>query len=190
MKSKKNVLLLLVKMIGERHMRNLQKRVRRQFRKVSIVVLTYNNLELNKYCIDSILNKTAYPNYELLILDNCSTDGTVEYLKELDKKQDPRVKIIINEKNSGFAGGNNIAIDQATGDFIMLLNNDTVVTRGWLTNVVKHMSNDPKCGMCGSVTNSIGNEAMIGVNYKNIRATGQVLRTNILECIITNCIQR
>ena len=137
--------------------------------KVSIVVLTYNNLELNKYCIDSILNKTAYPNYELLILDNCSTDGTVEYLKELDKKQDPRVKIIINEKNSGFAGGNNIAIDQATGDFIMLLNNDTVVTRGWLTNVVKHMSNDPKCGMCGSVTNSIGNEAMIGVNYKNIR---------------------
>ena len=61
------------------------------------------------------------------------------------------------------------SIDQATGDFIMLLNNDTVVTRGWLTNVVKHMSNDPKCGMCGSVTNSIGNEAMIGVNYKNIR---------------------
>ena len=60
----------------------------------------------------------------------------MEYLKELDKKQDPRVKIIINEKNSGFAGGNNIAIDQATGDFIMLLNNDTVVTRGWLTNVV------------------------------------------------------
>ena len=93
----------------------------------------------------------------------------MEYLKELDKKQDPRVKIIINEKNSGFAGGNKIAIDQATGDFIMLLNNDTVVTRGWLTNVVKHMSNDPKCGMCGSVTNSIGNEAMIGVNYKNIR---------------------
>ena len=74
-------------------------------------------------------------------------------------------------------------------NFIMLLNNDTVVTRGWLTNVVKHMSNDPKCGMCGSVTNSIGNEAMIGVNYKNIE-NWTVLRTNILECIITNCIQR
>ena len=137
--------------------------------KVSIVVLTYNNLELNQYCIDSILNKTAYPNFELIILDNCSTDGTVEYLKELDKKQDPRVNVIINENNSGFAGGNNIAIEQSTGDFIMLLNNDTVVTRGWLTNAVKHMSNDPKCGMCGSVTNSIGNEAMIGVNYKNIQ---------------------
>ena len=137
--------------------------------KVSIIVLTYNNLELNKFCVDSILEKTAYPNYELIILDNCSTDGTVEYLQELDKKNDPRVKVIINKENSGFAGGNNLAIDQASGDFIMLLNNDTVVTRGWLTNAVKHMANDPKCGMCGSVTNSIGNEAMIGVNYKNIR---------------------
>ena len=136
--------------------------------KVSIVVLTYNNLELNKYCIRSILEKTAYSNYELIVLDNCSTDGTVEYLKELEKAADPRVKVIINEKNSGFAGGNNLAIDQSTGEYIMLLNNDTVVTRGWLTNAVKHMSNDPKCGMCGAVTNSIGNEAMIGVNYRNL----------------------
>ena len=136
--------------------------------KVSIVVLTYNNLELNKYCIRSILEKTAYSNYELIVLDNCSTDGTVEYLKELKRAEDPRVKIIINEKNSGFAGGNNLAIDQSTGEYIMLLNNDTVVTRGWLTNAVKHMSNDPKCGMCGAVTNSIGNEAMIGVNYRNL----------------------
>lgn len=137
--------------------------------KVSIVVLTYNNLKLNKYCVDSILNKTAYSNYELIILDNCSTDGTVEYLTELEKKQNPHVKIIINKQNSGFAGGNNIAIDQSTGDYVMLLNNDTVVTRGWLTNAVKHMENNPKYGMCGAVTNSIGNEAMIGVNYKNLK---------------------
>ena len=137
--------------------------------RVSIVVLTYNNLELNKFCIESVLEKTAYPNYELIVLDNASTDGTVEYLNEVNERKDPRVKIIINPENSGFAGGNNIAIDQATGEFIMLLNNDTVITKGWLTNAVKHMENDPKCGMCGAVTNSIGNEAMIGVNYKNLK---------------------
>lgn len=137
--------------------------------RVSIVVLTYNNLELNKFCIESILEKTAYPNYELIVLDNGSIDGTVEYLNEVNERKDPRVKIIINPENSGFAGGNNIAIDQATGEFIMLLNNDTVITKGWLTNAVKHMENDPKCGMCGAVTNSIGNEAMIGVNYKNLK---------------------
>lgn len=136
--------------------------------KVSIVVLTYNNLSLNKVCIRSVLDKTAYPNFEFLILDNNSSDGTVEYLRELEKEGNQNVKIIINEKNSGFAGGNNIAIKQSTGDFVMLLNNDTVVTRGWLTNAVKHMENDESCGMCGAVTNSIGNEAMIGVVYKNL----------------------
>lgn len=137
--------------------------------KVSIIVLTYNNLELNKVCIESILKKTAYPNYELIILDNLSTDGTVEYLKELEQLKDSRIKIIFNDKNSGFAGGNNKAIKESAGQYIMLLNNDTVVTRGWLTNAVKHLINDEKCGMCGAVTNSIGNEAMIAVNYKNMK---------------------
>lgn len=137
--------------------------------KVSVIVLTYNNLELNKVCIKSILSKTAYPNYELIILDNMSTDGTVEYLKELEKLRYENVKIIFNDRNSGFAGGNNIGISSSTGEFILLLNNDTVVTRGWLTNAVKHLLNDPLCGMCGAVTNSIGNEAMIRVNYKNIK---------------------
>ena len=141
--------------------------------KVSIIVLTYNNLELNRKCIDSILSKTAYPNFELIILDNLSTDGTVEYLHELEKKADPRIKVIYNDNNSGFAGGNNRAMEVSTGDFIMLLNNDTVVTRGWLTNAVKHMQNDVNCGMCGAVTNSIGNEAMIKVHYHNMQELEQ-----------------
>ena len=137
--------------------------------KVNVIVLTYNNLRLNRFCIDSILNNTAYPNYELIVLDNQSTDGTVEYLKELDVKQDPRVKVILNPENSGFAGGNNKAIEQSDGKYVVLLNNDTVVTRGWLTALVKHMELDPRCGMVGAVTNSIGNEQMIAVQYRNLR---------------------
>jgi len=136
--------------------------------KVSIIVLTYNNLELNKVCINSILTKTAYPNYELIVVDNKSTDGTAEYLQNLEKERNPKLKIILNEDNKGFAGGNNQAAAIAEGKYIMLLNNDTVVTRGWLTNAVKHMENDPSCGMCGAVTNSIGNEAMIAVKYRNM----------------------
>lgn len=137
--------------------------------KVSIIVLTYNNLNLNKYCIESILTETAYPNYELIIVDNQSTDGTITYLKELEEKGYSQVKVIYNQENMGFAGGNNRAIREATGKYIMLLNNDTVVTRGWLTNAVKHMENDASCGMCGAVTNSIGNEAMVEVNYRNLK---------------------
>lgn len=132
---------------------------------VSIIVLTYNNLEYNKNCIRSILDNTAYANYELIIVDNLSTDGTREYLEELQKQEIPNVKIILNDKNSGFAGGNNLGMKEAKGKYVLLLNNDTVVTRGWITNMVKHMENDEQIGMCGSVTNSIGNEAKIRVNY-------------------------
>lgn len=134
---------------------------------VSVVVLTYNNLELNKNCIGSILDQTAYANYELIIVDNQSTDGTVDYLNELKQKNIPGVKIILNDVNTGFAGGNNIAIKASEGEYVLLLNNDTVVTRGWLTAMVKHLENNPKYGMCNPVTNSIGNECMIVAQYTN-----------------------
>lgn len=135
--------------------------------KVSVIVLTYNNLELNRKCIQSIIDNTGYPNYELIIVDNKSTDGTVEYLHEVEQWNNGKIKIIFNQENSGFAGGNNIAISQSTGDYILLLNNDTVVTRGWITNMVKHLKQNPNYGMCGAVTNSIGNEAQINVKYSN-----------------------
>lgn len=135
--------------------------------KVSVVVLTYNNLEYNKGCVNSILNKTAYGNYELIIVDNQSQDGTVEYLKELEAEAIPNVKIILNDQNSGFAGGNNLGIAASTGDYVLLLNNDTVITRGWLTAMTKHLENNPKYGMCNPVTNSIGNESMIIAHYTN-----------------------
>lgn len=133
--------------------------------KISVVVLTYNNLKFNMDCVNSILSKTAYANYELVIVDNQSTDGTVDYLKKLEEKKIPNVKIIFNNENYGFAGGNNIGIKVAEGDYVLLLNNDTLVTRGWLTSMVKHLENDMSLGMCNPVTNSIGNESMIKVDY-------------------------
>lgn len=135
--------------------------------KISIIVLTYNNLEINKICMKSILEKTAYPNYELIVVDNCSSDGTREYLSELEERI-PEVKVILNEKNLGFAAGNNVGMKAADGDYIVLLNNDTVVTRGWLTAMEKHFENDRSLGMCGPVTNSIGNEAKIKVDYHSM----------------------
>lgn len=135
--------------------------------KISIVVLTFNNLEINKICIKSILEKTAYPNYELIVVDNCSSDGTREYLLELSETV-PGVKVILNEKNLGFAAGNNVGIKAADGNYVVLLNNDTLITRGWLTAMAKHLENDKALGMCGPVTNSIGNEAKIKVDYHSM----------------------
>ncbi len=136
--------------------------------KVSIIVLTYNGLELNKICISSILSNTAYSNFELILVDNASSDGTVEYLSDLRNRNYPNVKIVLNEENFGFAKGNNIGISVATGDYIVLLNNDTFVARGWLTSLIKHLENDPRMGMSGAVTNVIGNEAKIQVQYNSI----------------------
>lgn len=140
---------------------------------VSVIVLTYNNLELNKNCINSILNQTAYANYELIIVDNQSTDGTVEYLQELQQQKISNLTIIFNKENSGFAGGNNIGLRRARGNYVLLLNNDTEVTRGWLTAMTKHLENNPHYGMCNPVTNSIGNESKIVVNYRNRRELSQ-----------------
>ena len=137
------------------------------FPMISIIVLTYNNLKYNKLCINSIYRNTAYPNFELIIVDNNSTDGTVDYLKSIEGNYH-NLKIIYNKKNNGFAGGNNIGIRASKGDYVVLLNNDTLVTRGWIIGMLKHLESNNEIAMCGPVTNAIGNEAMIKAQYSNI----------------------
>lgn len=130
---------------------------------VSIIIITYNNLQYNKLCIESIYAKTAYPNFELIIIDNASSDGTVGYLQEI-AMQHNNIKLILNQENKGFAGANNIGIKEAKGEFIILLNNDTIVTRGWISGLLKYLS-DPTIGMVGPVTSWAGNEARVDVTY-------------------------
>lgn len=140
---------------------------REQAPKASVIVLTYNNEAINRQCIESILTKTAYPDYELIIVDNASTDGTRAYLQELDAQHRQNVRIILNDKNLGFAGGNNCGIKAALGEYVILLNNDTCVTRGWITSLAKHLENNRAYAMCNPVTNSIGNESKIEAHYQN-----------------------
>lgn len=132
---------------------------------VSIIIITYNNSKYNKLCIESIYSKTAYPNFELIIVDNASSDGTVEYLQEVAAQRE-NIKLILNKDNKGFAGGNNVGIKEAEGEFIILLNNDTIVTRGWISGLLKYLD-DPAIGMVGPVTSWTGNEAKIEVGYSS-----------------------
>lgn len=136
------------------------------FPKVSVIVLCYNQLEYTQQCVRSILENTAYPNYELILVDNNSTDDTATYLRSMEEK-DARIRCVFNKMNRGFAGGNNDGINAATGDYIVLLNNDTLVTRGWMMSMVKHCERG-NVGIVGAVTNSIGNEAQINVGYSDI----------------------
>jgi len=132
--------------------------------RISVVVLTYNNLELTKACLDSIERYTDYPNLELIVVDNASTDGSQAFLTELKKKND-KFKLILNDKNVGFAAGNNLGLKASTGDYIVMLNNDTVVTPGWLATLLRHLRSDSGIGIIGPVTNNIGNEAKINITY-------------------------
>jgi GT2 family glycosyltransferase len=132
--------------------------------RASIIVVTYNNLVFTRLCLESILRNTEYANYEIIVVDNHSTDGTPTYLRHLATRH-PHVTPIFNEENYGFARANNQGIARAKGEYLVLLNNDTVVPPGWLSRLLRHLR-DPEIGIVGPVSNFVGNEARIGVNYK------------------------
>ena len=122
---------------------------------VSIVVLSFNNIDLTRRCIESILNHTTYPCFDVIIVDNASTDGTREYLETI---QDPRVRIQINQVNLGFAGGNRVGCRMAEGEIVVLLNNDTLCPPAWLEKLVAPFLKDERVGLVGPMTNFAGNE--------------------------------
>jgi GT2 family glycosyltransferase len=74
----------------------------------------------------------------------------------------------LNPDNKGFAAGNNQGLLAATGEYLVLLNNDTYVTPGWISSLVKHIERDPQIGLRGPVTCNIGNEAKINIHYGNM----------------------
>ncbi|NBI28711.1 bifunctional glycosyltransferase family 2 protein/class I SAM-dependent methyltransferase [Chengkuizengella marina] len=116
--------------------------------KTSIIVLTHNQLTYTKKCIESIRKYTSL-DYELIIVDNASQDGTVDYLK---KQSD--LLVIFNKENVGFAKGNNQAMRIVSGDVVVFLNNDVVVTAGWLEPLINTLFSSKKIAMTGPVTNN------------------------------------
>ncbi|HYR75271.1 MAG TPA: glycosyltransferase [Pyrinomonadaceae bacterium] len=141
--------------------------VRNVFPKASLIIVTFNNLELSRLCLESLYARTEWPSFEVIVVDNGSADGTAEYLKEAENIF-PNLRVVLNQTNLGFAAANNIGLKLATGDYLVLLNNDTVVTRGWLSALIRHLRRDPKIGMIGPVTNAIANEAKVEVDYTTV----------------------
>ena len=114
---------------------------------VSIIVLNYNGILFLDECFSSLL-QINYPKscYEVIMVDNGSIDCSVEYVK----KNFPSVKILALNRNYGYTGGNNRGVRIAKGDFVVFLNNDTVVDKEWLRELVNVMLLDEKIAICGS----------------------------------------
>ena len=98
---------------------------------VSVIVLNYNAGELLVNCVNS-LKKSEYTNLEILVVDNISSDGSQKKCKE----EFPDIRLIQNEKNLGYCGGNNVGIREAKGEFIVILNPDTIVDPNWLNELI------------------------------------------------------
>src|SRR5690349_1988561 len=114
---------------------------------VSIIVLNYNGLQDTMACLRSLEHLT-YSRASIILVDNASTDGTADVVR----RAYPNVTVMETGMNLGFTGGNNVAIEHALehgADYVMLLNNDTIVAPDFLNVMVEVMEQDPTIGVSG-----------------------------------------
>lgn len=112
---------------------------------VSIIVVNYNTKELLKQTIESVINTTKHIEYEIIVSDNDSKDGSQTMIKEKFSK----VRLMENNDNLGFPNGNNVAIREAKGRYILLLNSDTKVLENCIEDCAKYMDNHKDIGALG-----------------------------------------
>jgi len=112
--------------------------------KISVIILTFNSKEYILNCLKSV-KKSIYSNYEIIVVDNGSKDGTIELIQN----NFPKVKLILNNKNFGFAGGNNRGVKEATGDIFFLLNDDTVIDHDLIRVLVEELTSSDEIGIVG-----------------------------------------
>ncbi len=124
---------------------------------VSVIILNWNGKRYLKECLTS-LKKQTYENFEVILIDNGSTDGSAEYIRE---NFDGFVRLIKKRTNLGFAEGNNIGIENSSGKYVLLLNNDTKADPSWIEELIKVAESDDKIGMCASKVLSFDNPRII-----------------------------
>jgi GT2 family glycosyltransferase len=113
---------------------------------VSVIVLNWNGKEIILACLDSLFQQTYSP-FEITLVDNGSTDGSLEIIEQ---KYGHHLKIIRNDKNLGFSEGVNVGIRSSQGEYIALLNSDATVKENWLDELVKKIRVSGSIGMCAS----------------------------------------
>lgn len=135
---------------------------------VAIVVVSHNNPEYLRLCLDSLRQRTLYPRYRVIVVDNASSEEVRDLLRER-AAADPRVEVVYNDENLGFPRANNQGLELARDcEYMVLLNDDTIVTEAWLWRLVHRLEAAPSFGLVGPVTNWIGNEAQIPVPYRSV----------------------
>jgi hypothetical protein len=112
--------------------------------KISVVILNYNGKNWLQQFLPNVIANTTYPNTEIIVADNASTDDSIAFIKQTF----PQIRVVINEKNSGYAGGYNEALKQIESDYYVLLNSDVEVTSDWIKQVINYMQQDELIAAC------------------------------------------
>lgn len=115
--------------------------------KLSVVIVNYNVKHFLEQCLCSVCKAARnVQSAEIIVVDNASSDGSVKYISE----RFPDITIIASEKNLGFARANNLAIKKSKGEYVLLLNPDTIVTENTFAHFVDFMDKHPEAGACGA----------------------------------------
>ena len=129
--------------------------------KTSIIIPTYNGLRQLRNCVDSIRQHTP-EHYELIVIDNASTDGTAAYCRR------EKITFISLPDNRGFPAACNLGLRLAAGDELLLLNNDVVVSGGWLGRMRQALYSAPDIGLVGPVTNYASGRQQVETSYADL----------------------
>ena len=112
----------------------------------SIIIPVFNRVELTQQCLTHLAQVTSDPSFEVIIVDNASSDGTPEFLRTLEGD----IQVIRNEENRGFAKACNQGAALARGKYVVFLNNDTIPQPGWLSSLVEEVESHEQVGIVGS----------------------------------------
>lgn len=129
---------------------------------VSIFVLSYNRLSKTKKCVECVLKYTHDINFELILIDNGSTDGTYDYFQSVEFKKKKIIKIT---KNIGSIYALHVAMSIFNGKYFVLIPNDVYVTKNWLINMLKCMESDPKIGFVTPVSSNVSNLQQVDLSF-------------------------
>jgi hypothetical protein len=112
---------------------------------VSIIIVSYNNKKLLQDCLQSVIDNTKEVSYEIIIVDNNSTDGSQDMLRELY----PGVTLLCNEENIGFSRANNQGYKRSSGEYLLFLNSDTLIQENAVQKMTMHLKENPAVGILG-----------------------------------------
>lgn len=138
--------------------------ISRSLPKVSVIIVTHNSDRYIGPCLTSLRRNLTYPNLEVIVVDNASSDRTSELAAQYQEAWD-QLTVARQTTNNSFASANNEGVRRASGDYVVLLNPDTIVTPGWCGRLLSCLLREQGVGLVSAVTNFAGNEVKIDFDY-------------------------